>query len=485
MTKEVKKDTLTVNCLLPKDVPLIVNLAKTDVDADIVPEYAKQYSFNLLQVKSKNNKEEEAEELTAVNTEEDIDVSSKENEELNKVDLPKVNNFNAVATEALETEQQNNLEEAVVKAEETDFSDNNIVVQAKDTVDDLPAKDGDKELLKEEEPLTATEVESSVNVEEDISSEDSAVVEEQEVVKTKEYTFFDGTKRQVKLSKYYPEYEFDIDDLMKDSEVLLEGVNLVKDYKVRSGLFSSKTLHAVKDVSFSLRAGETVSIVGESGSGKSTLAKMLIGIEKPTSGAVKFKGKTIDFTKATDRELMRKEIQVVFQNPHVSLNPRKTIFKILEEPLIYNTKLTSEERRATIEKIIQLVGLKVEHLKRFPHMFSGGQKQRIAIARGLILNPSIVVADEPVSALDVSVQAQILNLMLEIQKLYNTSFLFISHDLSVVRHISHKVIVMYRGDVVEYGNVEDIFNNPQHEYTKQLLAAIPKLPDDIVGKYHN
>ncbi|RIY32598.1 peptide ABC transporter ATP-binding protein [Psittacicella melopsittaci] len=268
---------------------------------------------------------------------------------------------------------------------------------------------------------------------------------------------------------------------MKDAPVLLESKGLSKDFKIRKGLFSSTTLQAVKDVSFLLHAGETVSIVGESGSGKSTLAKMIIGILKASQGEVLFKGKPIDFSKAEDRELMRKEIQVVFQNPHSSLNPRKTIYSILEEPLIYNTKLNSQERRQAIEKMIQLVGLQVEHLKRYPHMFSGGQKQRIAIARGLILNPSIVVADEAVSALDVSVQAQILNLMLEIQKLYNTSFLFISHDLSVVRHISHRVIVMYHGEVVEYGNVEDIFNNPQHEYTKRLLAAIPKLPPCVVN----
>ncbi|RIY38931.1 ABC transporter ATP-binding protein [Psittacicella gerlachiana] len=269
---------------------------------------------------------------------------------------------------------------------------------------------------------------------------------------------------------------------MKDIPVILEGKNLRKEFKIRTGIFSSKKLEAVKDVTFALHAGETISIVGESGSGKSTLAKMILGIEKSTSGEVLFKGKKINFNKADDRELMRKEMQMVFQNPHASLNPRKTIFKILEEPLIYNTSLTAKQRAEQIEKMIQLVGLQVEHLKRYPHMFSGGQKQRIAIARGLILNPSIVVADEAVSALDVSVQAQILNLMLEIQKLYNTSYLFISHDLSVVRHISHRVIVMYRGEVVEYGNVEDIFNNPQHEYTKQLLAAIPKLPENVMKK---
>ncbi|MFC6277205.1 ABC transporter ATP-binding protein [Psittacicella hinzii] len=301
--------------------------------------------------------------------------------------------------------------------------------------------------------------------------------------KTKEYTDYQGNKRQVKLSEHYPEYMYDVEDLFKDAPVVLESENLSKDFKIRKGLFSSKTLQAVKNVNFTLRQGETLSIVGESGSGKSTLAKLMVGIENPTAGKIKFKGEEVNYKNRKQRRAMRKEIQVVFQNPHASLNPRKTIYKILEEPLIYNTDLNAEQRRETIEKIMSLVELDKEHLNRYPHMFSGGQKQRIAIARGLILNPSVVVADEAVSALDVSVQAQILNLMLEIQKRYNTSFLFISHDLSVVRHISHRVLVMYHGDIVEYGTVEEIFNNPQHPYTKQLLAAIPKLPPCVVQKH--
>lgn len=301
--------------------------------------------------------------------------------------------------------------------------------------------------------------------------------------RSKEYIDFQGNKRQVKLSKYYPEYIYDVEDLFKESEVLLEGEDLVKTFKIRKGLFKTSTLEAVKDVNFTLRAGETLSIVGESGSGKTTLAKMLIGILDPTKGKIKFKGENVDWHNKEQRRKMRKEIQVVFQNPHASLNPRKTIYKILEEPLLYNTNLNAEQRKELIEKSIQTVGLSVTHLTRYPHMFSGGQKQRIAIAKGLILNPSIVVADEAVSALDVSVQAQILNLMLELQKIYNTSYVFISHDLSVVRHISHRVIVMYHGEIVETGTVEEIFNNPQHEYTKQLLAAIPKLPPCVIKRH--
>lgn len=302
----------------------------------------------------------------------------------------------------------------------------------------------------------------------------------------REYTDFHGKTRLVKLSEYYPDYQFDAEDLFKDVPIILEGRNLNKDYVIKQGFFKKTIVHAVKDANFLLHEGETLSIVGESGSGKTTLAKLLTNIEHQSSGDILFKGELLDPSERHRPKHLRKEIQVIFQNPHSSLNPRKTIFKILEEPLILNTDLSYAERKQKIEEIIELVGLSVDHLKRLPHMFSGGQKQRIAIARGLILNPSIVVADEAVSALDVSVQAQILNLMLELQKLYNLSYVFISHDLAVVKHVSHKIMVMYHGEVVEYGSVDQIFNNPQHPYTKSLLEAIPKLPpctmEKILGK---
>lgn len=304
----------------------------------------------------------------------------------------------------------------------------------------------------------------------------SEVVQEEKPTH-KLHKFFDGTEREVKLSQYYPEYEFDVEDFFKDAPVIMEGKGLSKDYHIKTGFFKKTTINAVKNVDFKLRAGETLSIVGESGSGKTTLAKLIANIEKHDSGELFFKGESLKNDNSEAAAQRRKEISVIFQNPHASLNPRKTIYKALEEPLLLNTNLNAEERRAKIEEMIQLVGLKVEHLKRLPHMFSGGQKQRIAIARGLILNPSIVVADEAVSALDVSVQAQILNLMLKLQKLYNLSYIFISHDLSVVKHISHRIMVMYHGDIVEEGTTEEIFHNPQHEYTKTLMASVPKLPE--------
>lgn len=290
------------------------------------------------------------------------------------------------------------------------------------------------------------------------------------------YVDFQGNERLVKKSQYYPDFEYDIEDLLKDSPVILEVKDLNKNFVIPQGLFKKAYVHAAKDVNFTLRRGETLSIVGESGSGKTTIAKMITGLECPTSGEVILNGEKLNDNCKFSNQRRRKEIQVVFQNPHSSLNPRKTIYKTLEEPLILNTDLNANERREIIEEIIQLVGLKVEHLKRLPHMFSGGQKQRIAIARALILKPSIVVADEAVSALDVSVQAQILNLLLDLQRRYNLSYLFISHDLSVVKMISHKILVMYHGEVVEFGTADQIFNNPQHPYTKQLLEATPRLP---------
>lgn len=308
-----------------------------------------------------------------------------------------------------------------------------------------------------------------------VHAQASAPVYNQEQVKIP-YVDFAGNEREVLRSKAYPDFTYDVEDLLKDAPVILEAKDLNKAFEVRTGLFKKEHIKAVQHVSFELRKGETLSIVGESGSGKTTVAKMIAGLTCPTSGEIILDGEVLRDKCNISNARRRKEIQVVFQNPHSSLNPRKTIFKTLEEPLILNTDLNAEERRKLIEEMIQLVGLKIEHLQRLPHMFSGGQKQRIAIARSLILRPSIVIADEAVSALDVSVQAQILNLMLDLQKRYNLSYLFISHDLSVVKMISHKIMVMYHGEVVEFGTVDQIFNNPQHPYTKKLLEAIPKLP---------
>lgn len=257
---------------------------------------------------------------------------------------------------------------------------------------------------------------------------------------------------------------------------LLEAVELKKYYPVKQGLFRPlKWVKAVDGISFTLERGKTLAVVGESGCGKSTLGRMLTMIECPTEGELFYNGQNFLGSDAQTHQLRRRKIQIVFQNPYASLNPRKKVGTILEEPLLINTALSAKERKAQVLEMMAKVGLKPEFYDRYPHMFSGGQRQRIAIARGLMLRPDIVVADEPVSALDVSVRAQVLNLMMDLQAEMGLSYVFISHDLSVVEHIADEVMVMYLGRCVEQGETKTIFSNPRHPYTQALLSATPRL----------
>ncbi len=241
------------------------------------------------------------------------------------------------------------------------------------------------------------------------------------------------------------------------------------------GVFAGKaTLRAVDGVSFALEAGKTLGVVGESGCGKSTLARMVTLIEKPSAGTLRIAGRDAAETRTeTERAALRRAVQIVFQNPYASLNPRKKVGAILEEPLVINTKLSKSERAAASRDMMVKVGLRPEHYERYPHMFSGGQRQRIAIARALMLRPRLVVADEPVSALDVSIQAQVLNLLNDLQEEFRLSYLFISHDLGVVRHVADELLVMYLGRPAEQGPKKAIFERPLHPYTQALLASTP------------
>src|ERR1700684_2606918 len=255
---------------------------------------------------------------------------------------------------------------------------------------------------------------------------------------------------------------------------IFEARGLTRDYSVSRGAFRARaTIKALSGVSFSLHAGRTLAVVGESGSGKSTLARLLTLIENPTAGALLIDGEDVAHASAAKRKRLRREIQIVFQTPHVSLNPRQTIGKALEEPLLVNTRLSAAERKAEALSIMAKVGLRPEYYHRYPHMFSGGQRQRIAIARALMLKPKILVLDEPVSALDVSIRAQALNLLSDLQDEFGLAYVFVSHDLSVVRHIADRVMVIYLGHPVEIGTREAIFSDPRHPYTRALLSATP------------
>lgn len=259
-------------------------------------------------------------------------------------------------------------------------------------------------------------------------------------------------------------------------DIVLQADNLTKYYPVSTGFGKPKQeVKALNGVSFSLSRGKTLAIVGESGCGKSTLARQLTLIEKPTSGTLNINGKETD--KLTRRQLhhLRTQIQMVFQNPYGSLNPRQSIAYQLAEPLTIHTKLSKEQKHDKVVAMMKEVGLRPEHASRYPHMFSGGQRQRIALARAMMLNPGIVVADEPTSALDVSIQAQVLNLFMDLQELHHTAYVFITHNLSVVRHVADEVMVMYLGRAVEQGAKEIIFEHPVHPYTKALLAASPSV----------
>ncbi len=248
----------------------------------------------------------------------------------------------------------------------------------------------------------------------------------------------------------------------------------------RGPLRAPALLQAVSGVSFTLHAGKTLAVVGESGCGKSTLARMVTLIEKPSAGTLSLGG--VDVLQAHDQKALRQKVQLVFQNPYGSLNPRKRIGQILEAPLEINTELSATERADQARAMLAKVGLRPEHYDRYPHMFSGGQRQRIAIARALMLKPLLVVADEPVSALDVSIQAQVLNLLSDLQRDLGLAYLFISHDLGVVRHIAHDVLVMYLGSTVEHGEKETIFSQPLHPYTQALLASTPGLAGSGVAR---
>lgn len=256
---------------------------------------------------------------------------------------------------------------------------------------------------------------------------------------------------------------------------MLEIRDIKRDYRVPQGMFKQdKIVHAVKGVSFKLDKGKTLAIVGESGCGKSTLARILTFIDEPTAGDLLIDGQKVDTRPGHLTADMRQKVQIVFQNPYGSLNPRQKIGDVLGEPLLINTKMSAAERRERATDMLVKVGLGPEHYNRYPHMFSGGQRQRIAIARALMLNPKLLVLDEPVSALDLSVQAQVLNLLADLQEEFGLTYVFISHDLSVVRYIADEVMVMYYGEAVEYGARDAVFGDPQHEYTRTLFAATPR-----------
>ena len=257
---------------------------------------------------------------------------------------------------------------------------------------------------------------------------------------------------------------------------VVQATDLRQVYAIRRGMFRPPAqLQAVGGVSFAVHAGQTLAVVGESGCGKSTLARMVSLIETPTSGQLWLDGTEVTHATAHERQQLRKTVQLVFQNPYGSLNPRKKISAALEDPLAINTRLGKRERAERARAMLAQVGLRPEFADRYPHMFSGGQRQRIAIARALMLNPRLVVADEPVSALDVSVQAQVLNLLADLQAELGLAYLFISHDLAVVRHIAHDVLVMYLGHAVEQGPKDRLFARPLHPYTQALLASTPGL----------
>lgn len=248
---------------------------------------------------------------------------------------------------------------------------------------------------------------------------------------------------------------------------------LSRSYILRQGLWQKKqSLQALREVTFHLDRGKTLGVVGESGCGKSTLARVLALLEPPSGGLLMVDGKEVDWDKRIPLA-QRRQIQMVFQDPYGSLNPRKKVESILEEPLIIHTNLNKQQRAEAVRAMLKKVGLRPEQAHRYPHMFSGGQRQRIAIARALMAGPEIVIADEAVSALDLSVQAQIINLLMDLQDEMGLSYIFIAHDLSVVRHIAHDVAVMYLGRIVEYGNKQTIFDRPAHPYTQALLSSTP------------
>jgi oligopeptide transport system ATP-binding protein len=256
---------------------------------------------------------------------------------------------------------------------------------------------------------------------------------------------------------------------------------LVKYFGTEQGLISSKLgkkVHAVDGVSFSVNEGETLGLVGESGCGKSTTGRCIIRLLEPTRGSVTFEGTDVLKLRGKGLQAYRREVQFIFQDPYASLNPRMTIGELVSEPLVVHGIGTKESRRARAKELLDVVGLNPEHINRYPHEFSGGQRQRIGIARSLALNPRLIICDEPVSALDVSIQAQVINLLDELQDEFGLTYVFIAHDLSVVRHISDRVAVMYLGKIVEIGDWKGLYDEPHHPYTQSLLSAVP-VPDPV------
>jgi peptide/nickel transport system ATP-binding protein/oligopeptide transport system ATP-binding protein len=262
------------------------------------------------------------------------------------------------------------------------------------------------------------------------------------------------------------------------TEPILRVDDLVKDYPGRQRVFgrARSAVKAVRGVSFEIARGETLALVGESGSGKTTVAKTIMGFEKPTSGRILFEGRDLGTLRAAEWRSLRRDLQFVFQDPYASLPGRMPVGEIIAEPLVIHGVGDRAARRARVRELLDLVGLRPEHESRYPHEFSGGQRQRVGIARALALSPRMLILDEPVSALDVSVQAQVINLLSDLQTELGLSYLFIAHDLAVVRHIAQRVAVMYLGEIVETGRTADVFENPEHPYTRALLASVP-IPD--------
>jgi oligopeptide transport system ATP-binding protein len=269
---------------------------------------------------------------------------------------------------------------------------------------------------------------------------------------------------------------------MMEDNILVRVEHLKKHFPITRGIIFQRQIGAIKavdDISFDIRGGETLGLVGESGCGKSTTGRTILQLYRPTAGSVRFEGQDLAKMKGEQLRRMRRKMQMIFQDPYASLNPRMTVGNIVGEPLEVHGVARGKERRERVQELLQLVGLNPYFINRYPHEFSGGQRQRIGVARALALNPSFIVCDEPISALDVSIQAQVVNLLEDLQKEFGLTYLFIAHDLSMVRHISDRVAVMYLGKIMELTSRDELYNNPLHPYTQALLSAVP-IPDPVV-----